>query len=570
MVSVDFNSTSEIQQESNPFYVENKDKYISASQQDYSSKRQLKVLTINRGCCLPTIRKANGRAGEYMGGVCSEDGKFIAGLQRGKSNPGYYGSVSVYECNEKTYMDEDVIFGGVLIGHFGHFLLEGMGRFWYFLQHETSDKKIIFCTVLGWKDWFYEYFDLLGVDRKRILIIKEPTAFRSIIVPEESVHSWFNYTKEYLLPYEIIRSKVMAGPYKKIYLTRTQLNEGSDCIGEEYFEEFYREHGYIVIAPEKYTLKEQISIVKGAKEIACVMGSLAHWGLFADAGTKLTCLNRTRGQLITAQFLINQAKKLDCYFVDSSDNYLFANRAYGPCLLSTNRYWQQYVRARFGDESEKVKNEPLKKYLYDWGDYYAKPANFSKICNRDILDVVAEIYHISSGKELSRNNFRQFHMKKDLLNDVEQYRQKYKDLKRSVCGRPLLIYEAHQSNLGWLKESIEGDVCGEYKTPNQIEAVRVSFEQPGLDVCYSVCDRDGKWSSFESNGNMAGTTGKSLPLHDIKISLKGEGSSGYEIRYRLHSLSKGEWTTWAYDGASTNLGERWNGIIIEVMPKAKA
>ena len=129
----------------------------------------------------------------------------------------------------------------------------------------------------------------------------------------------------------------------------------------------------------------------------------------------------------------------------------------------------------------------------------------------------------------------------------------------------MLTYEVHQSNLGWLEETFEGDICGDYQSSNQIEAIRLSFEQPSLNIFYSVCGIDGKWNNPQCNGLMAGTTGKRIPLRDIKIWLEGKTSNLYKVRYKLHCLRTGAWSAWAYDGASTNLGERWNGVIVEVL-----
>lgn len=53
-----------------------------------------------------------------------------------------------------TYLNENVVFGGVIVGHFGHFILESMGRLWYLLKHDTLNTRIVFTTVLGQKNGF--------------------------------------------------------------------------------------------------------------------------------------------------------------------------------------------------------------------------------------------------------------------------------------------------------------------------------------------------------------------------------------------------------------------------------
>lgn len=53
---------------------------------------------------------------------------------------------------ELVELDEDVIYGGSLIGHFGHFMAECWDRLWYLLQHPELQSKILFITMThgGW------------------------------------------------------------------------------------------------------------------------------------------------------------------------------------------------------------------------------------------------------------------------------------------------------------------------------------------------------------------------------------------------------------------------------------
>ena len=38
-------------------------------------------------------------------------------------------------------------------------------------------------------------------------------------------------------------------------------------VNEDYFEAFYRSQGYEIISPEKYSIRDQVAIMAGAKEV---------------------------------------------------------------------------------------------------------------------------------------------------------------------------------------------------------------------------------------------------------------------------------------------------------------
>ena len=170
---------------------------------------------------------------------------------------------------------------------------------WYVLKNREDKRKIVFLLVLEEHEWFYQFFDLLDIPRDRIVILTEPTIYKKVIVPDESIHSWYDYTKEYLLLHDYMIQKVSDSKIKKLYLTRSGLHlRGRDIMGqnlnnkyllnEQYFEKFYESKGYTIISPEKFSVKEQISMVKSADEIVSTLGSLSHHVLFCKSHTKFT------------------------------------------------------------------------------------------------------------------------------------------------------------------------------------------------------------------------------------------------------------------------------------------
>lgn len=180
------------------------------------SNRKLEVKVIERGIILPPRKKEVG----FAGGVCDNDFNFVAGYTRKDPTNGTGGSWlhtdSAYTVERDTLiqLDEDVIFGGVLYKHFGHFMMECLNRLWFVLQNPKIKSKILFVSIANiYPSWFEDFFRLMGIEKERIVYVKQPTQCRSVTVPDQSQY-WESYTKEWFLPFQAIKSYVTPGESK--------------------------------------------------------------------------------------------------------------------------------------------------------------------------------------------------------------------------------------------------------------------------------------------------------------------------------------------------------------------
>lgn len=381
-------------------YVREQERWAQECAKQYWSERSLQVMTIEKGILLPPDNW-NPQTGEFQGGVCESNGKFVAGLFRNQPpHAGFYGISAAYPfaADELAYVDRDVIFGGILIGHFGHFILECLGRLWYVLERDEPHKTLVFLTELEVCPWFGDFFALLGISRERIIFVQKPTQFRKVVVPEEAVHSWYNYTQEYLRPYHYMTEQARKltgnkslGP--KIFLTRNRLSDSqTKCINEEYFCRFFAQQGYTMVELETLPLAEQIAIVNNAEEIVAIMGSLTHWALFCQPGTKFTMLTRTSNDILGSQCLINEAAQVDWYIVDTAMNLFYANRAVGVCLIGPTVYWQAYVKAHYGNwQDDGSWKTAYHEYLREWTDYMLQPEKWETVKSLDPLALLTRI-----------------------------------------------------------------------------------------------------------------------------------------------------------------------------------
>lgn len=519
-------------------YVKEREAWEAAIRYKRFSNRELEVQVLENGIVLPARRME----GAWKGGVCDSDFNFVAGFSRHNEKGTGFSTINssyVVDQNDIVDLDEDVIFGGVLIGHFGHFMMECWCRLWYVIEHPELQSKILFLTTThgGYKPWFDNFFRLMGIDLNRIIYVKEPMQCRSVTVPDQSQYSPRNFTKEFFIPYQAIKSHVTPAAPKKLYLTRKdyegEKNVGVHCYNEKYFEDFFVAHGFEAVSMETLKLEEQISLIMGADEVAATMGTLTHWAMFCKPTAKFIVLTRTHAAL-NLQLLVNEASNIKNYFVDASKNFLHADWNTGVCMLGSNKYWKAFVADYFGEQIDENDDalyfdESLDEYITFWFKKYARLqdlwiSSVKNMCNR-IVTLETEL-----NKE-----------------------------------RPLLNYRTHVGMKGWYPWKIENQLSGPLDQQFDIQAIILNFTKPFHDVYYSVYynDKEG-WSREVQTNEPAGTIGRSKSITGIKIRLDEAGAAEYDILYRLHKFD-GQWTPWAQNGEELlTQGAKTNSIQIRL------
>lgn len=587
-------------------FVRNQAEWEKLCSQNYHSDRKLTVTTVKNAIILPPKILSTSA---YSGGVCDSNFQFLAGLLRnGKNNftnPGFYGIGSSYKVDKERihFSDDKVVFGGVLIGHFGHFILECMNRLWWWVQNQDCNHKIVFISIFKRPTWFTDFFHLLGINTNQIIFVEQPTQFKEIVIPEESAHSWKEYTNEYLLPYKLLAqnaSKSFANPVSKIYLTRSAFhkNMANDCYNEKYFEHFYEERGYTIISPETLPICEQIALIANADEIVATLGSISHNILFAKPKAKFTILTRVEHQTLLPQCIINQAVGVDYCFVDVSMNYLFkGDRTTGVNLLGTTECWKSYVKnylKETWDEKNNTTIEVFWGYLLEWLSYYSNPKNYPKISNWKILDMLNQMNYILLGHTLDKKQFptrdfdaeltqkekllqqERFYLSQikeewtktnqiskqmittylKIMDDILNVRQEvinYDQLHHIAIqklNKPIITYSTHISNIGWIQSVKSGEVSGTQGQNHKIEAIQIERIDFSENITYAAYIKDLGWTDWKSNKEFAGTVGKGLPIQSFKIKFPTP-EENYRISYRAFHKESG-WSSWHCDGEETN------------------
>lgn len=252
------------------------------------------------------------------GGVFHPDGSIVDFSK----TLGAFGGGS-FDFSHAKVMNETVFFCGLLPLHWGHFIIDFICRLWGVIESPQKYRIAYFSRAEDGEisGTFEEFFGLLGIPKERLLKITEITQFDSVIVPEPSMGCAFAFnTEKFNKIISIVKNNALSRAssmgftcYDKIYYTR--LNFSSMDVGEEKIEETFALNGFKTIAPEQYSLVEQIYLLANAKEIATLSGTIPHNFIFASKDTKFIYLNRTPLPNF-AQFRINYMYGIQPIWID--------------------------------------------------------------------------------------------------------------------------------------------------------------------------------------------------------------------------------------------------------------
>ena len=409
----------------------------------YFSNRKPGVRELEGGIFLPSqgymdVDKHNLKIEKYKtyGGVCDEDFNFVAGHKLHNTRDTDTDARHItdsYKAPEKdiVYIDETVLYGGTLIEHPGHLIAECFAdRLWWLVQNPDSDIRIAIEII--WNNDVYtdgkfsfvmQFLEAFGISEDRLIIIKVPTKFKKIIIPDQSsIPSFYcfpyEFTSEYIKPFRRITERLTPGNYKKIYLTHSK-EKKENFIGEDYFIDFFAKKGFEIIHPEDYTIKEKAELMYGADEVVTLDGTNNLYAVFCKPTVKLTVLTRKMHYWNTPLQQIVEALGIkDLYLVNVSGNFLdnfsgsyrendtfndFQNFALGIVLAYATREFKKYVADIYNEEIDITPEEALKKHLYDYlsffPEYYSEPQRFLCVYNVKMTDILRGMCEVFQGKE---------------------------------------------------------------------------------------------------------------------------------------------------------------------------
>ncbi len=129
-------------------------------------------------------------------------------------------------------------------------------------------------------------------------------------------------------------------------------------------------------------------------------------------------------------------------------------------------------------------------------------------------------------------------------------------------------YQAHVQNIGWQATVSNGATAGTSGRSLRVEALNVSIANGDYDGGIQIRThvQNIGWQGWGSSG---GTSGRGLRLEAMQLRLTGELANHYDVYYRVHAQNFG-WMGWAKNGqsaGSSGYSYRLEAIQIRLVPK---
>ncbi len=360
------------------------EKFNKADQVNYKKSHDLQVLYIKNGIIHPQeLSETNEKENNQYGGVTDENLNFIElslpkrfqGDCTVKYHQWYIGANPNIQTEDIEYIDEDVVFIGPIKSYISHFYLETFCRCWFFLNENNLKYKIAFLSNEGEPpnyEYVCQFLDGLGINQDSLIEIKKPTKFRTVIVPEQAYELNKCYHPIYKDLFDKIKEKIEPAPYKKVYFSKKfNFEQNPRITGDELAQEIFEANGFTVFHPERMSITEMLSILKGCEEFAAQSGSNAHNAIFLNDFTKLIVLNRSE-HVHPTQTMIDEMRQLQTIYVDVCDTILPVNWDVGPFVFQYTKHLEDYLdtynmkfdKEKLKEQSQKNLSKFVDTYIY--------------------------------------------------------------------------------------------------------------------------------------------------------------------------------------------------------------
>lgn len=239
-------------------------------------------------------------------GVFRPDGSFCPGSATLLSRNRLSIAPSPPDESQFKHLQGRHLYAGVGRHHFGHFLVEGLGRLWALDRHADEIDGILIVPKHN-KDIeavihrrFLPFYSLL-CEEKPLWLIDSPARVDELLLPSPGFGhgNWTIGTPEFraFIRRRIAERITPDGP-ERVYVSRTRFKTPAHRMDqEEALERKMIKAGYVSFHPEHYTLEEQCQVYMSAREIVGADGSAFHLAPFAlQPGTRVGLIQRRARQ----------------------------------------------------------------------------------------------------------------------------------------------------------------------------------------------------------------------------------------------------------------------------------
>ena len=534
-------------------YLYNPDAAKNSFNKNYFVDKKLGFTVIEHGTILPHRNTIKGQPKRYpgFGGIIDGNGEFVV------SSLIRYGEGSYYTPPPESiqHSSETVVYLGMFHDVWGHFVTDHVRRLWFlksdYFHHEFKDCPLVYIPYTNFsfesQRNYKRLLEVLEVDVDRLQPITQSTQFDKIILPDESYRFSFVkdhpsfFTDGYRETINRIRDFALKNrtptANKKIYYFY-----GRYQFGEERLAEYFKSKDYAVIRPETLTLDEQFNLLINCESFASTLGSISHNSLFLRDGTETIFLTRAVNCFTGCQNILNQVHPVNVNYVDSTLSIFAQGVPRANCFIISPQ-----LKRFFGDKWDGYEEEDFKTFL----QYVKNNLGKSNAINPKAKELYGEILSDFMSQ----------------LKQREDFITAYNMPTRWETFQPISGYQTHVSMKGWGAWQSDNQISGSTKDKFNIQAVRINF--PNHKVYYAVYyNAEEGWSQEVSDGEQAGTTGKSKPICGIRIRLDEADAKEFDVLYRVHTFDNG-WTPWAKNGAELlSNSVKLNALQIKLEPKA--
>lgn len=253
---------------------------------------------------------------QQRSGVLTADGRFVENSISWDDSEHFTNSAPDLPAGEVAELKGTWMFGGIVFGHFGHFIVETMARVWALAELEDKIDGIIFTPkIVGDRPSraLTVYADLLASFGVKVptTVVYAPTRVERLYVPRQGFgtrdlikgsakfRDWMKTR---------VAQDVKPAGADRIYISRTKLPPmRGGLIGERLLEQYLEAEGYQMFHPQVETQNAQVGQYKAARKIISVDCSPLHLvGYVGDEGQRVAIV--TRRSMSIAQNMVDQLK----------------------------------------------------------------------------------------------------------------------------------------------------------------------------------------------------------------------------------------------------------------------
>lgn len=219
---------------------------------------------------------------------------------------------SVVDADTPATSFDAALYGGLFFNHYGHFIMESLGRLWLANVPQYRDLPIVVQAPWGDidlqnRDGFVRtVLDLLEIDAERIVVLTGAVRVDYLHVPEQlyGFNEYYDKPPERFIDFLRVAQKNILDitadftpPSDRVFISRSEWQEKYPkrglVAGAQQFDTFLRGEGWHVIQPETLTLKNQLRIYATARHVLMLEGSAQHSYIFLpDTTARVTVMLR--------------------------------------------------------------------------------------------------------------------------------------------------------------------------------------------------------------------------------------------------------------------------------------